>query len=75
MKCWEQILIRLYMGLNEITIVTTDDSTYTYAINKSGYVDSCKRWYSSGVRPAFYLKNTVIHKSGEGTSSNPYRVL
>lgn len=66
------------MGNYEWTITryvsyTGSDS---YFINEQGKLDTSSS-YSSGmvnVRPAFFLKSSVVYESGTGIKENPIRV-
>ena len=66
----------MYLGLGEWTISRRSDITYTeFYVDSAGYVlysDLVNYYY--GVRPCFYLKSNVAITSGDGSSSNPYRV-
>ncbi len=65
----------LYLGSEEWTISRRSDGTY-YAFNvgSTGLVGYDYVFGRRGVRPSFYLKSNVAITSGDGTSSNPYRL-
>ena len=62
------------LGLDEWTISRNTDFSYWYIINSSGGLDSRTSSSSLAVRPVFYLNSSVTYVSGEGTSTNPYRI-
>ena len=65
----------LYLGLNEWTITPmTGDTTSIFYLYINGCIYSQNSSDSRVVRPVFYLNNSVIKKSGDGTKTNPYRI-
>ena len=68
----------MFMGLDEWTISRSSDYTYSaylaFIVRNTGGVDLGNVGYYFGVRPSFYLKSNVAITSGDGTSSNPYRL-
>ena len=50
-----------------------DLTAYVYAISVNGYIDTYHSYYSLGVRPVAYLKNTVS-LTGTGTGLDPYLI-
>ena len=68
----------MFMGLYEWTISRSSDNLYyAFHVSYTGYVSSNFVYYVNivyGVRPSFYLKSNVAITSGDGTSSNPYRL-
>ena len=65
----------LYLGLNEWTITPmTGDTTSIFYLYINGCIYSQNSADSRVVRPTFYLNNSVIKTSGEGTKTNPYRI-
>ena len=65
------------------TLSDYDNSTLAYNIHRSPnptlYMEPLYRHWvnvnSTGyIRPTFNLKANVMYKSGDGTSSNPYRI-
>ena len=67
----------LYLGSNDWTI--SRDSDYTngaFLVITTGGVNvyGVGSGFSFGVRPSFYLKSNVVITSGDGTSTNPYRL-
>ena len=66
----------LYLGILEWTITRiTDYNDYVSGINSSGRVGYDYIGYSEAVRPVFYLKENVILNSGDGTISDPFRII
>lgn len=65
----------LYLGLNEWTITPmTGDTTSIFYLYINRCIYSQNSSDSRVVRPVFYLNNSVIKKSGDGTKTNPYRI-
>ena len=65
----------LYLGLNEWTITPmTGDTTSIFYLYINGCIHSQNSADSRVVRPTFYLNNSVIKTSGDGTKTNPYRI-
>ena len=65
----------LYLGLNEWTITPmTGDTTSIFYLYINGCIYSQNSADSRVVRPTFYLNNSVIKTSGDGTKANPYRI-
>ncbi len=66
----------MFMGLNEWTISRrSDDTGFAFRVSPTGIVDSLYVYnYRFGVRPSFYLKSNVAITSGDGSSTNPYRL-
>ena len=68
----------MFMGLYEWTISRYSGSTYfAFLVIDIGYVGDDGSGYLGdgfGVRPSFYLKSGVAITSGDGSSSNPYRL-
>ncbi len=71
----------MYMGLSEWTISRKSDDTYEaffvgYGGDVSSYnVEGVMDMYGYfTVRPTFYLKSNVALTSGNGTSTNPFRI-
>ncbi len=66
----------MYMGLREWTITrTSNNTTYAFGVNPTGIVfNGYVGYIDYGVRPSFYLKSNVAITSGDGSSSNPYRL-
>ena len=66
----------LSINVNEWTI--TPDSSYSELVFRgagiTGIVDSYGVSSRLGVRPSFYLKSNVALTSGDGSSSNPFRI-
>ncbi len=74
----------MFMGLQEWTISRgSDNSYYAFYVRNTGdvfdyyvydYSTSTSNFIGGGVRPSFYLKSNVTITSGDGSSSNPYRL-
>ncbi len=65
----------LYFGNNEWTITRyTNNLDSVFRITNLGIVGTITLEYSWNVRPTFYLKSNVVITSGDGTSTNPYRL-
>ena len=66
----------MYMGLYEWTLTRVSNyNDFSYYIAHIGSVDHVGDIHTrSGIRPAFYLKSNVAITSGDGSSSNPYRL-
>ncbi len=68
----------MFMGFTEWTISPKSDSDYTnevFGVDSTGFIRNVLASLDSyGVRPTFYLKSNVAITSGDGSSSNPYRL-
>ena len=65
----------MYMGMSESTITpTTASSSSMFYIQADGDLLNDEVIYDHAIRPTFYLNNSVIKKSGDGTKTNPYRI-
>ena len=65
----------MFMGLHEWTISPVSASTTSFFVRSSGNADGSQgtlNWFP--VRPTFYLKSNVTITSGDGSSTNPYRL-
>ena len=67
----------LYLGVNEWFITpTTDIANHVNVLSSSGFTtNGDSYYYVKVVRPCFYLNSSVGITSGEGTKTNPYRVV
>mgnify|MGYP004535279231 CR=1 FL=1 len=74
----------MYMGFNDWTITRGEtrgegSSNFAFSVQYDGSVrfdtpiDSTL--FQTAVRPSFNLSSSVLYKSGDGTSSNPYRII
>ena len=66
----------MFMGLYEWTNSRISDRTnVAFRVYGTGNVDYGNSVYGNfGVRPSFYLKSNVAITSGDGSSTNPYRL-
>ena len=66
----------MYLGVTEWTISRRSDTTgNAFPVRDTGGVDYGDSVYGYfGVHPSFYLKSNVAITSGDGTSTNPYRL-
>ena len=65
----------LFLGAYEWTITRNSDSSFqTFHIASTGAISNTQVDHTFDVRPTFYLKTDVAITSGDGTSSNPYRL-
>jgi len=67
----------LYLGVNEWFITpTTDIANHVNVLSSSGFTtNGDSYYYVKVVIPCFYLNSSVGITSGEGTKTNPYRVV
>ena len=49
-------------------------SGYAFYV-RSGSIEGNNSYYSSGIRPSLYLKSNVLVVSGDGSSSDPYKLV
>lgn len=64
------------MGFTEWTIIHRyDNLNYVFGVYDTGRITSADRgdvvYDFFGVRPSFYLNNSVIYSGGSGTSQDP----
>ena len=65
----------MYMGLVEWTITRRSDyDNIAFGIGETGNVGNSYCSNIHAARPVFYLKKTIMYKSGDGTKNNPFRV-
>ena len=66
----------IYLGLDELTITRNSDTAdQVFFLDATGYVFNNRVIdYYLNVRTTFYLKSNVAITSGDGSSSNPYRL-
>lgn len=74
----------MYMGYFDTTITRVftseniQNGTYIIFPNGSAYISLYIYYFynytSNGVRPTFYLDQTVSYVSGDGSQENPYRI-
>ena len=67
----------MYMGGYDWTISCVSDFRWdnSHIVNSTGNVNSSNCKYGNdAVRPAFYLKSSVLITSGDGSMDNPYRI-
>ncbi len=65
----------LYLGSTEWTIMPySSNSIRSFCVFNGGYLYIHDVYNVFDVRPVFYLKNNVVIVSGDGTSTNPYRL-
>ena len=63
------------MGMSELTITpTTASSTSMFYIQADGDLLNDEVVYAQAIRPVFYLNNSVVKTSGDGTKTNPFRI-
>ena len=66
----------LYNGINEWTISPSPTSSNAARfVDNNGNFASSMASYGYGVRPVFYLDSSVEVVSGNGTKTNPYRIM
>lgn len=64
-----------FNGINQWTLTPTANNQYGIILfNQSGYFEEAGAYLSNGVKPAFYLRSTMVLK-GSGTSTDPYRMV
>ena len=65
----------LFLRFNDWTITpNSGNSNNVYSIESEGIVTTASVNVAYGIRPAFYLKDSVMYVSGTGTISDPIRV-
>ena len=65
----------LFLRFNDWTITpNSGNSNNVYSIESEGIVTTASVNAAYGIRPAFYLKDSVMYVSGTGTISDPIRV-
>ncbi len=65
----------IYMGMYEWTLTARIGTSYgLYFFDYGGNVSDFSSYFPQTIRPTFYLNNSVIKKSGDGTKTNPYRI-
>ena len=66
----------LFLRFNDWTITpNSGNSNNVYATQSEGIVTTASVNEAYGIRPAFYLKDSVMYVSGTGTISDPIRVI
>ena len=66
----------LFLRFNDWTITpNSGNSNNVYSIESEGIVTTSSVNVAYGIRPAFYLKDSVMYVSGTGTISDPIRVI
>ena len=65
----------MFMGYNEYTISPSTTSVDgVMGIANTGAVSSYTASVDNAIRPVFYLNNSVVKTSGDGTKTNPFRI-
>ena len=66
----------MFMGITEWTISRrSGSSNRAFFVNNTGYINISSTSDIFSIRPAFYLNTNVSYVSGDGTQSNPYRII
>ena len=66
----------LFLRFDDWTITpNSGNSNNIYSIRSEGIVTTASVNVAKGIRPAFYLKDSVMYVSGTGTISDPIRVI